>query len=233
MKTALAARLATELDWYPHQYFVADSVADELMDVLWADGWRHFGTMFFRTAVDELGRREVAIMPLRVDVQAFEPSKSQRRIMRRNKDLRVVVEGVSITPALEALFLRHRERFQDNKPESLYTYFADPHASFPCNALQCCVYEAERLLAVSFFDVGCEAMSSIYAMFEPDAHARSLGIFTMLCEIDFARRAGKRYVYQGYAHDEDDHENERSPYAYKKNFATTEAYKWLQDWTAI
>jgi leucyl-tRNA---protein transferase len=142
-----------------------------------------------------------------------------------------VVGGVAITKDIEAMFYRHAERFSENKPDSLYSYFADDKASMPCKALQCSVYQDAQLLAVSFFDVGATALSSVYAMFEPDAHLYSLGTYTMLCELDFARRTGKQYLYSGYAHEAASHLH--SLYGYKKHFSPSEAYAWLDDWSLL
>ena len=52
-----------------------------LMDVLWANGWRHFGSRFFRYSVSvaEDGSWQ-RILPLRIDLAEFRLSKSQRRI---------------------------------------------------------------------------------------------------------------------------------------------------------
>jgi leucyl-tRNA---protein transferase len=77
---------------------------------------------------------------------------------------------------------------------------------------------------VSFFDIGQEAVSSIYAMFDTDEPARGLGIFTLLAELEFAKHHGKKYLYTGYVHDEP------SFYDYKKHFAALEYYDWQGRW---
>jgi arginine-tRNA-protein transferase len=230
-----------------HQHFEAASVPAPFMDVLWSDGWRHFGAEFFRTMVDVVRDEVVMIEPLRIDVTRFAPSKSQRRIQRKNAPetgVRVAFEPVRVTAEHTALFERHCTRFRDNVPDSLYTFLSDGHASMPCQTLQCCVYERpheresawefeqERLIAVSYIDLGDESISSLYAMFDPAPEVawRSLGIFTMLCEIDFARHTGRRYVYLGYSHPD---YVAHSAYAYKRQFAATEGYDWHGNWTPI
>jgi arginine-tRNA-protein transferase len=80
------------------------------------------------------------------------------------------------------------------------------------------VFEGERLLAASFLDVGQKAVSSVYAIFEPEAARRSLGTFTMLLELQFAHESGFEFLYPGYA------TQEPSAYDYKKQFTGVE---WL------
>jgi len=234
------------------QQFRAERVEPEQMDVLWADGWRHFGSYFFRNMLDMVGSETTLILPLRVDVERFVPSKSQRRVLRKNADVRVCFEPVRISEAHHTLFARHKERFVDNVPDSLYDFLSDDQASVPCEAHQCCVYaplptsentnsteeraeeltekRAERLVAVSFVDVGAEALSSIYAMFDPAQSWRSLGIVTLLWEIAYAQKLGKRYLYLGYAHPPS---VQGSPYAYKQQFSATEYYAWSGEWLPV
>ena len=51
--------------------FICDSVPAEIMDRLWAAGWRHFGSYFFRysTQPAEDGSPQT-ITPLRIDLEA-------------------------------------------------------------------------------------------------------------------------------------------------------------------
>jgi arginine-tRNA-protein transferase len=90
--------------------------------------------------------------------------------------------------------------------------------------LEVCVYTREKLLAASFFAVGEISISSIYAMFALEEAARSLGIFTILIEIDFAQKRGKQFYYQGYAYEGN------SFYDYKKRFYGLEKFDWNGNW---
>lgn len=209
--------------------FICDAVPAEAMDALWAAGWRHFGRYFFRYSRQESSSGAVQkVTPLRVRLRAWVPTKSQRRVLKRNADLRVEVVPVRLDDALRAMFERHRSRFRENVPEALETFLGAAPEAGPCICRMLRVLEGERLLAVSFMDVGQAAGSSVYAMFEPEASWRSLGIYTLLQEIAFCREAGFEYLYPGYATEES------SAYDYKKQFRATE---WLDfdtgDWCAL
>ncbi len=192
------------------------------MDLRWSQGWRHFGRDFFRYSIslNEDGSWH-RILPLRLDLAAFLPTARHRRILRKNADLTLETGPARVTPEREALFLRHRARFTSNIPDSLRVFLpeADP-SGMPCECQELRLLLAGELLAVSYFDCGAEACSSVYAMFEPAAAARSPGICTFLHEIEFARRSGRRYLYPGYATVESSH------YDYKKTFPALEAYQW-------
>ena len=190
------------------------------MDELWAEGWRHFGALFFRYRRWEHGGRMLTVMPLRLELAGFAPSRSQRRVLARNRDLRWEVRGTSIDGAKVAMFERHKRRFRGDVPGSLYDFLSHDPSRVPCPNVEVCVYAGERLIAASFLDVGERATSAVYAMFEPDESRRSLGILTMLLAIEHTRSRGCRHYYPGYA------TREPSVYDYKKNFAGLEYYDW-------
>lgn len=209
--------------------FICDSVPAEIMDGLWAAGWRHFGRYFFRysTQPDEHGGTQT-ITPLRLDLVSFAPSKSQRRVLNRNTDLRHEVVPAQIDDDLRRLFHRHKQRFTHNVPEALETFLGVDPAQGPCECRMVRVFESDRLVAASFFDIGQHSASSVYGLFEPQCSRRSLGIFTLLLEIEHCRQQGLRWLYPGYA------THEPSAYDYKKQFRTTEFLDWhTGEWSPL
>ncbi|HKX28883.1 MAG TPA: GNAT family N-acetyltransferase, partial [Blastocatellia bacterium] len=204
--------------------FLRWSVAPEQMDWLWAQGWRHFGTYFFRYSVAVHWGGIQTVLPLRIDLSKFSLSRSQKRIWARNRDLRIVVRETSVDQVKEDLFDRHRDRFKDNVPDSLYDFLSNDPARVPCRNHEICVYQGERLMAVSFLDLGATSTSAVYAMFEPEESKRSLGILTMLEAIRYSKARGCRYYYPGYAY------RGSSVYDYKKNFIGLEYFDWESAW---
>jgi arginyl-tRNA--protein-N-Asp/Glu arginylyltransferase len=207
-----------------NEFFVAGSVGAADMDMLWAEGWRHFGVYFFRYSEVEHDGTARHVIPLRIELDHFGLSKSQTRVRRKNRDVQVVIRDAVIDPEKEALFDRHRQRFKDNVPDSLYDFLSGQPASIPCRNQEICAYLDGQLLAVSFLDIGQTATSAVYASFEPAEQKRSLGIFTMLCAIEHSRSLGARYYYPGYAY------REPSMYDYKKKFSGLEFLDWDAGW---
>jgi arginine-tRNA-protein transferase len=161
---------------------------------------------------------------LRIRLADLTFSKSQRRVRRRNEDLEVTIGPIDIDSASHVLFDRHKSRFNHGIPESIYNFISRDPASSPCDAKEVRVTKNGELLAVSYFDVGGNSTSGIYAMFEPTTTDRSLGIFTMLKEIEYSIETGREFYYQGYAY------QGPSFYDYKKRFRGTEAFDWRHDW---
>lgn len=207
--------------------FFAQKVSPERLDTLLESGWRHFGTHFFRYSLAFYEREIRRVLPLRIRLSNFSFSKSQRRVLRKNQDLQIVVRPIKITREIESLFERHKKRFRSGTPDSIYDFFSFNAAETPCRALEICVYKKEKLLAASFFDVAAASVSGVYAIFEPEEAARSLGIFTMLLEIDFALKNDKKFYYQGYAY------LGESFYDYKKRFRALEKFDWRGNWEIV
>lgn len=207
-----------------NEEFFAESITREQVDLLLSDAWRHFGTYFFRYSLgiyeDEIRRVE----PLRIRLRDFRLSKSQRRVMRRNEDVKIRVGPIHITPESEELFHRHKQRFESGVPTSIYDFLSTEPDTVPSDASEIAVYLDRRLVAVSYFDEGIEATSGIYACFDPDLCKRRLGIFTMLKEIEYSIATGRKYYYPGFAYEG------RSFYDYKKRFNALETFDWRGNW---
>lgn len=208
-----------------NEEFHTRRVSPQLLDVLLEDGWRHFGTHFYRYNIGVYADELRSVLPLRVRLDDFAPSKSQRRVLKRNEDLQIVFRPIEINAEKTELFERHKRRFHHAVPDSLYDFLSSQPAIVPCAALELGVYENDKLVAATFFDVAANAVSAIYAMFEPTETTRSLGIFMMLSTINYAIETGKTYYYPGYAY------VEPSFYDYKKRFAALEEFDWLGNWT--
>lgn len=191
-----------------------------MMDRLWEAGWRHFGTSFYRysLSVDDSGLRNIT--PLRLDLREFTASKSQRRVLRKNADVRCEFLPATLSMQARMMFQRHKARFKDNIPDDLDTFLSETPATVPCPCQECRITLDGELIAISYLDTGKEATSAVYGLFEPDHSWRSLGTYTMLREIEHSQALGCRYYYPGYA------TLEPSPYDYKKQLQGLEVLDW-------
>jgi leucyl-tRNA---protein transferase len=206
-------------------FFCLEATPSE-MDRFWAQGWRHFGIFFFRyrTAVHD-GKR-FSVLPLRVDLERFRLTRSQKRVLAKNGDAKMLLRPTFVDEEKETLFLKHRLRFKENLPLSLDQFLSPVPDSVPCVNLELCVYLGETLAGVTFLDVGETATSAVYAIFDPQESERSLGILMMLYSIHYSRQQGYRYYYPGYAY------HEPYGYDYKKRFVGLEYLDWEAGWKA-
>lgn len=205
--------------------FETDSIAPSHLDELLANGWRHAGVHFYRYNFAFHEGTLTEVLPLRITLERFSRSKSQRRLMKRNQDeYQHVIRPTTIDVVKERMFQEHKRKFVDNVPESIYDFLSRKPDQVPCEGCELAVYDGKRLIAVSFFDVGHQCISSIYGMYDLAYSDRGLGIYTMLLEIAHAQSLGKTYYYHGYCY--------RCPsfYDYKKRFNGLEYFDWRDEW---
>ncbi|MFM7103898.1 MAG: hypothetical protein ACKOW8_00130, partial [Flavobacteriales bacterium] len=68
--------------------------------------------------------------------------------------------------------------------------------------MEVAIYCGDKLIAYSLFDVGFKAMASLLCCYDPSYGHLSLGMATMLFEIQYARENGISWYYPGYVLDE-------------------------------
>lgn len=197
------------------------------MDELWNQGWRHFGRQFFRHSLHLGEARFNWVQPIRVDLTQFIPARSQRRILHRNADLEVVIGPARLDAERHALFARHRTRFTENVPDSLTDFLGPDLRRYPCELVEVSARLAGQLVAASYLDLGVTCGSGVYAIFDPAHSRRSLGVATLLWEMEFARSRGCRHYHPGYAF------HEPSEMDYKKQFAGSEWFDWQGHWRPL
>lgn len=205
------------------QFLCLDASPDE-MDRFWQEGWRHFGVFFFRYRTAVHGDNLFSVLPLRLDTTRFALTRSLKRVLAINRDAKTLIRPASLDKTKQALFLKHRLRFKENVPTSLNNFLSPIPAAVPCRNLELCIYLANRLVGVTFLDLGKNATSAVYAMFDPLEARRSLGILMMVQSIQFSRAEGYRYYYPGYAY------REPHLYDYKKRFVGLEYLDWNAGW---
>lgn len=201
---------------------ILENISPEDLDLMLAKAWRRFGHYFFRYNIGFISEKNAysIVVPLRIRLADFEFSKSQRKILKKNADFVVKKGLIVLNPEKYDLFDLHRKRFVDNIPESLHNFIAPEPDKSPIPTYEIEIYDRGKLIAVSFVDISSQAFSSIYAMFDTHYEAYSLGIYTLLEEIIWAKQLNKKYLYLGYAYQED------SFYDYKKRFSALEQYDW-------
>lgn len=222
-RTVMTGTPGFELEFISEEFYTTRVVPEHYDDLL-AGGWRHFGTRFFRYNLAVFEGEIRRVIPLRIRLASSSLSKSQRRVLSKNSDLRVKIGPIQITGESEKLFDRHKLRFENDIPGSIYDFLSPEPDIIPLLGRELAVYDHDRLIAVSYFDLGRRSASGIYAAFEPEESARGLGIFTMLKEIEFATQIGCEFYYHGYAYEG------RSFYDYKKRFRGLEAFDWHENW---
>ena len=141
-----------------------------------------------------------ACTPVRIPVDRFVPSRSQRRCLARNADLQVSVRPAERSAESFALYRsyvggRHAGGGMDDPSHADFDGFlACPWS--PTAFLE--MRLGQQLLAVAVTDVLPDSLSAVYTFFAAEHSARSLGTFAILSQIEHARREGLEFLYLGF-----------------------------------
>lgn len=181
------------------EYRVPATLDAESLEKLIERGWRRFGNYVFRPQCQTCQK----CRPLRIVLADFQPSKSQRRALRRNQHVELRVTQPQVTDQHVALFnAYHRDMAKRRQWPDNATSFQDYYDSFigrPNEFAREFQYREDgKLIGVAIVDVFHEGLSSAYFYHDPSWRKLSPGTFSILKEIEWAKARSLRYSYLGY-----------------------------------
>ncbi len=177
--------------------------ADELNDALGRIGFRRSQNVAYRPSCTDCK----ACVSVRVLTNEFRPSATQRKILRRNKDLVVGACRPWSTSEQYDLLQRYlRQRHPDGGMTDMDDMdYADMVEQSPVKSHIVEYREPSRfgqpgkLVGACLTDEQGDGLSMIYSFYDAEVEGRTgLGNFIILDHILRAREAGLPYVYLGY-----------------------------------
>lgn len=173
----------------------SSSLNNELID----RGWRRFGRYYSRPICANCNACE----SIKVDVEAFKFTKSQRRIIKKNKDTNVFIQTPTLTTEHIKLYNKFH-KYKSNKSgweyneietNQYYTSFVD---GFGQHGKEVLYFIDNKLVGVDLIDILDDGISSIYFYYDPDYSKYSLGAYSLFIQFDLAKRKELPWVYLGY-----------------------------------
>ena len=167
---------------------------EQVLEGLLVAGFRRNGNTIYTMACRDCH----ACIPIRIEPFLFQPSRSQKRVLKKNRNIEATTGPLRITGERLELcnrFLRARYPGRHNSAEEYY-------AGFFLNS-GFCTYEieyrlADKLVGVAVVDCGAHFVNAVYFYFDPNMSRRSPGTFNILHLIDFCRQKNITYLYLGY-----------------------------------
>jgi leucyl-tRNA---protein transferase len=158
----------------------------------------------FRRSGDNIYRPHCAMcqqcISVRIPVKEFNPSRQQKRVIKKNLDLRVEILDTIDTEQCYQLFekyinLRHADG-------DMYPTNRQDYQSFLCSKTPVVQYYGfyldNQLLAVAISDKLAQGLSAVYSFFDPDYDSRSLGTYMILWQISECESLNLGALYLGY-----------------------------------
>lgn len=180
-------------------YKVINDCSAEYCQDLIERGYRRFGKMYFRPICSTCNECQ----SIKIDVENFTFSKSQRRVMKKAEHIKGYMQKPSMSKEHLELFEKYHLYMKEKKnwehssvtPQSYYSSFVDAHNDFGYEILY---YDQDKLIGVDLIDILEDGISSIYFYYDHDYLDLSLGKLSLYNQIKYAKNSNKKWIYLGY-----------------------------------
>lgn len=160
------------------------------------EGDRRQGRLLYRTACPSCRACE----PIRLDVRAFAPSKTQRRILRRgDEEITTEIGPIIVDDERVRLYNLHKQGRDLESGEtraSLESYRSFLGESC-CESFEIRYRVGDELLGVAIVDRAADALSAVYFFWNPAFASLSPGVYSVLKQIELCRRLDLEHLYLG------------------------------------
>lgn len=181
------------------RYFYIQQCSNELYLRLLVRGWRRFGNYFFVPQCAKCSK----CLSVRQRVFEFEPSRSHKRILKKNANTKLVIQRPTITQEHLRIYDKFHKVMHEKKgweyipitPELYYEMFVEGHLDFGFEFLY---FINGSLVCVALVDIVAEAISAVYCFYDHDYATFSLGTHSILRQLLLAKEWNIPYFYPGF-----------------------------------
>lgn len=162
---------------------------------LMSQGFRRSGDQIYRPHCQSCQ----ACNSLRVMVNDFMPSKSQKRTLKRNQHITIKTSN-SVQDSYYPLYESYINTLHSDG--SMYPATYDQYKSFLSSSLTEQLFieawDHNQLVGVAVTDILDNALSAVYTFYDPNLRKSALGVFSILNQLNIAKEMGKDFLYLGY-----------------------------------
>lgn len=158
-------------------------------------GDRRQGLLLYRPSC----QRCSACIPLRLSVQEYQLTRSQRRVQRRGaRELRVELGPLMADERRVTLYNRHKsQRGLSTHGPSNEDDYREFLVHTCAESFEIRYFHEEQLVGVAVTDRSTEALSAVYTYFDPQFSRYSLGVFSIVTQLALCERWQLSYLYLG------------------------------------
>jgi len=176
---------------------------------LMAQGFRRSGEQIYRPHCINCS----ACQSIRVLVNDFKCSKSQKRNIKRNNQYRI-----EISSQQKDLYYPLYEQYintihtDGSMCPANYEQFESFIKSKVTQQIFLEIWDDQKLISVAIIDVLSNALSAVYTFYHPRYRNKAIGIFSILMQLKLAIEQKKMYLYLGYQIDDCQKMNYKNKY---------------------
>lgn len=168
------------------------------LDAYLEQGWFRMGQTIFTTNFLNFKNQFYSALWLRIVLQSFHSDQKQKKILKINAGFRTEIKKASINPEKEVLFSKYKEGISFDASASLHHLLFGTASHTIYNTYEVNIYDADKLIASGFFDIGDTSAAGISSFYDPAYKKYSLGKFLIYLKIEHCKNLGLSYFYPGY-----------------------------------
>lgn len=207
------------------QTYFPNRLSPARYDTYLASGWFRGSVMLYKMDLLCIEDDIFSVVNIRLKLDDHQFKKRHEKIMRKNDaKFKVVIRKTFSSTEKEELYQIQKKRFKGFIHLTLQDYLNSGLNQTVFNTYEVCIYDGSKLVAMSIFDMGNKSMASLLGMYRDEYSKYSLGIYTMLKELEFGMEWGMKYYYPGYILDKP------SSFNYKLSLGNFEYYNNNKRW---
>ncbi len=180
------------------QYKYIQNCPPSLNAQLVKQGWRRFGLYFSRPKCENCNECQ----SLRINVKNFTPTKSQKRVFKQ-KGISFVIKEPTVSDEHLKLYEKYHRFMQVKKGWDYYSVNEDSYndlyiKGFSSYGKEVRYYFDDNLVGIDLIDYLDDGISANYFYYDPDYSNLSLGVYSLLMQIEFAKEKNLSWIYLGY-----------------------------------
>lgn len=171
-------------------------VSTELYTELSRFGFRRSGNHYYRPHCTDCH----ACVPIRIPVDQFKPSRSQKRVIAQNRG--TFAQSLKADFHEDHYLIYEKYIIERHKDGDMYPPGREQYRSFLVDGHHSTRFIEfsidNRPIGIAVIDELLDGLSAIYTFFDPDYERLSLGTYAVLWQIEEAKKRGLPFIYLGY-----------------------------------
>jgi len=173
-------------------FLISTAIYSELV----RQGFRRSGTFTYRPRCDGCSD----CVPVRVDVNAFTPNRTQRRVWKKHNLLDISLHPLEDKQEYFDLYQRYQDArhldggMSNDSRDQYQKFLLQSHVDSMLVEFR----EDGILRMVSIIDALDDGLSSVYTFFDPDIAQSSFGTYNVMWQIELCRQLQLPFLYLGY-----------------------------------
>ncbi len=165
-------------------------------DIFLQNGFRRSGNMIYRPDCPSCQKCK----PIRLAIKDFKPRRNQRRVLTKNKDISIQRVKPILTDEQFSLYQAYTQVLHEEGGMANAS-FQSTSNFFGCEwgMVEFLEYRLQdRLIGLAVTDIMPTSLSAMYTLFDPTLRKRSLGVFSILMQLEQCKKRGLSHLYLGY-----------------------------------